>query len=400
MKSFQFMVRVIVCLAILMLSGCTPHLDSHQISPAYRPHSENALSFLQQLNTVKLAVYPSIIRTREGTSFSTQSQQQIIELLNAAQVTTVVAKSNRIDPGELKGKSQWEMFVNDKQSIVEHLKRLRPDTQYSLIMDFLLPPGNESIFGIHCYIIDQEGENAFSFLLNSHHQLFVDAKLIAKDSSAASRAILIEKATRVGVSAFIQQVRTPLVRNVLEQDGYTITTRNVSAFDGDVEKLFVVTQFHERMISIFMHSFKHSLKSAFESNGIDAIVKVSPKESDALAEFANELEAFSPDATLLIIIDPLYRKREDGYQAVVGTVFEASLLNSAIGKEAWHANGKVDYIKMFGRDYTAHEGIRKEFAWHTTAAIVRAFMADVNGQRSVPIYAVTEDRQFHGQRTD
>ena len=132
MKSFQFIVSVIVCLAILILSGCSPQLDSHQISPAYRPDSENALTFLQQLNTVNLAVYPSIIRTLDGTSFSTQSQQQIIELLNEAQVTQVVAKSNRIDPGELKGKSQWEMFVNDKQRIVEHLKQLKPDTQYSL----------------------------------------------------------------------------------------------------------------------------------------------------------------------------------------------------------------------------------------------------------------------------
>ena len=400
MKSFQFIVSVIVCLAILILSGCSPQLDSHQISPAYRPDSENALTFLQQLNTVNLAVYPSIIRTLDGTSFSTQSQQQIIELLNEAQVTQVVAKSNRIDPGELKGKSQWEMFVNDKQRIVEHLKQLKPDTQYSLIMEFLLPPDNESIFGIHCYIIDQEGENVFSFLLNSHHQLFVDAKLTAADSTASSSALLIEKATQVGVNAFIQQIRTPLVQNVQEQDGYTITTRKISAFDGDIKKLFVVTQFHERMVSIFMHSLKHSLKSAFESNGINAIVKVSPKKSDAFVEFSKELEAFSPDATLLIIIDPLYRKRADGHQAVVGTVFEASLQNSASGKEAWHANGKVDYIKMFGRDYTAHEGIRKEFAWHTTAAIVRAFMLDVNTRKSAPIYTVTEDRQFHGQRTD
>ena len=85
MRSFQFLVSVIVCLAIL--NSCTPHLDSHQIAPAYRPHNENALSFLQQLNTAKLAVYPSIIRTLDGTSFSKQSQQQIIEILNEAQIT-------------------------------------------------------------------------------------------------------------------------------------------------------------------------------------------------------------------------------------------------------------------------------------------------------------------------
>ena len=399
-KSFQILITVIICSAILLLHGCTPQTGGHQIAPAYRPHSENALVFLQQLEIATLAVYPSIIRTLEGTSFSTQSQQQIIELLNEAQLNSVVAESKHIDPGVLKGQSQWEMFVNDKQSIVEYLKQRRPDAQYSLIMELLFQPGNDAIFGIHCYIFDPEGENAFSFLLNSHHQLFVDAKLIAGDSTTASRALLIEKATQVGVTAFIQQVTTPLVKNGLEQDAYTITTRNVSAFDGNVEKVFVATQFHGRMISVFMHSFKHSLKSAFESNGVDAIVKVAPKESDTLVEFANDLEAFSPDATMLIIIDPLYRKRKDGYEAVVGTIFEVSLLNSATGKEAWHANGKVDYIGMFGANYTAHEGIRKEFAWHTTAAIIRAFMADVNGQKSVPIYTVTEDRQFYGQRTD
>ena len=398
MSPFQFLIRLIACLAIL--NGCTSHIDNHQIAPAYRPHSENALAFIQALNTVKLSVYPSIIRTSDGTSFSIQSQRQIVKRLNEEHVTTVVVKDNRIEPGLLKGKSQWEMFVNDKQNIVEHLKQLKPDTRYSLVMEFLLPPGNESIFGIHCYIFDQEGKNAFSFLLNSHHQLFVDAKMIAVDSSAASRTILIDKATQVGITAFIQQVRTPLVQNDLKQDGYTISTKKVSAFEGDIKKIFVVTQFHERMVSIFMHSFKHSLRSAFESNDINAIVKVSPKEADALVRFAKEMKAFSPDATMLIIIDPLYRKREDGYQAVVGTIFEASLQNSTTGKEAWHANGKVDYIKMFGREYTAHDGIRKEFAWHTTAAIVRSFMTDVNGQKTAPIYTVTEDRQFHGQRTD
>jgi hypothetical protein len=55
---------------------------------------------------------------------------------------------------------------------------------------------------------------------------------------------------------------------------------------------------------------------------------------------------------------------------------------------------------MFDRGYTAHEGIRKEFAWHTSAAIVRTFMLDIVGRSSAPIYTVTEHRQANGQRTD
>ena len=149
-----------------------------------------------------------------------------------------------------------------------------------------------------------------------------------------------------------------------------------------------------------MHSFKHSLISAFESNGVKTIVKFTAEESENLAHYGSEAETFAPDATMRINLDPLYRTRKDGYQAIVGTVFEVSLINMATGEMVWHATGKVDYIQMFDRGYTAHEGIRKEFAWHTTAAIVRAFVADATGQKSAPIYTVTEDRQLYGQRTD
>ena len=56
-----------------------------------------------------------------------------------------------------------------------------------------------------------------------------------------------------------------------------------------------------------MHSFEHSLISAFESNGVDAVVKFTSNKSDALAEFGSEVETFAPDATMYINLDPLYR---------------------------------------------------------------------------------------------
>lgn len=149
-----------------------------------------------------------------------------------------------------------------------------------------------------------------------------------------------------------------------------------------------------------MHSLKHSLESAFESNAVKTIVKLMPGDSDDFAKFADALETFSPDALMNIDLDPLYRKRQDGYQAVVGTDFKVSVINRAREEMAWRATGKLDYIKMFGPRYTAHEGIRKEFAWHTTAAIVRTFMLDINGQESAPIYTVTEERKLYRQRTD
>ena len=187
---------------------------------------------------------------------------------------------------------------------------------------------------------------------------------------------------------------------VILPEGYSITTEKDSSFDKKVERIFVIAKVEERLKPVFAHSFEHSMISAFQSNGVDAIFTLASPESDILSDYGKEAETFAPDATMRININPIYRTRDDGYQAIVGTDFEASLIDMATDKRVWHATGKVDYIKMFGPDYTAGEGIRKEFAWTTTAAIVRAFIAEVNGQKPAQIYTVTEDRERHGQRVD
>ena len=77
-------------------------------------------------------------------------------------------------------------------------------------MEVLFPPirgSSQAVFGIHCIILDNRGENAFSFLLNSHHQMFVDAKLTADDLSDESRTALIRKATDVGMQALAGQLQ-------------------------------------------------------------------------------------------------------------------------------------------------------------------------------------------------
>ena len=54
--------------------------------------------------------------------------------------------------------------------------------------------------------------------------------------------------------------------------------------------------------------------------------------------------------------DVLYRAHRDGYEAIVGTVFEMTLTDAKTGERAWHLSGKVDYIadKFFKRaGYTA-----------------------------------------------
>jgi hypothetical protein len=178
-------------------------------------------------------------------------------------------------------------------------------------------------------------------------------------------------------------------------EGYSITTEKDPAFDQKIERVFIVASVEEHLIDVFAHSFEHSMVSALQENGVEVLFK--------FADDKKEAAAFSPDATMRIDIKPLYLAQEDGYQAIVGTEYEVTLIDTATGKQVWHATGKVDYLqsKYTKRPvYTPGGGIRKEFAWHTTAAIAWTFISEVNGQKPSPMYTATGGREYHGQRID
>ena len=166
-------------------------------------------------------------------------------------------------------------------------------------------------------------------------------------------------------------------------------------------RIFVIYNVVEPLMPVFAHSFEHSLISALASNGTEAMaVTATSPESDRVTDHSKEAETFAPDATMRINIKPIYRRRTDGYQAIVGTDFEVSLIDAATEKKVWHATGKVDYIIMFGPHYRASGGTRKEFAFSTTEAIVSVFASEVNGQEPARIHTVIEARQEYGQRVD
>jgi hypothetical protein len=185
-------------------------------------------------------------------------------------------------------------------------------------------------------------------------------------------------------------------------ESYSVTSELVNAPDEEIRRVYVTAEVEEALMPVFWPSFEHSLVSAFESNGVDTTFELI-REVDGSVGTDENIGAPSSDATMHISIEALYRTHTDGYEAIVGTVFEVALTDAKTGERAWHLSGKVDYIaeKSFKRPgWRAHEGIRMEFAWNTTAAIVRTFMFDIKGQRSAPIYTVTEARNRHGQRAD
>lgn len=183
----------------------------------------------------------------------------------------------------------------------------------------------------------------------------------------------------------------------------SITTEKDSSYNKKVERLEVIVNVEEPMIPVFAHSFEHSLVSAFELNGVEAVVTINSPEPDSLTDTGKEAGTDTSVASMRINIKPLYREQDNGSKVIVGADYEASLIDMATNKRVWHATGKVDYIlKMFSNkpNYKAGESVRKEFAWHTTAAIVNAFVAEVNGQEPKEIPTVTEGRQRDGLRVD
>jgi len=137
---------------------------------------------------------------------------------------------------------------------------------------------------------------------------------------------------------------------------YSITSDKDGSYDTNLARINLIIEIEPPLIPVFAHSFKHSLISAFQSNGVEAsiIMENSPK-SDSMA-----------NATILINIKTIYRKHPDGYQAIVGNGFDVSLVNMATEKRIWYATGKVDYIRdyYFNRvNYSAHSALRREFAF-------------------------------------
>ena len=198
---------LLATLVLILTSIALAHeLEETSPEPGFRPDSEHAAAFLEALDTATVGVYPTIVRRASRTACSFASQELIVALLNDDNTLNARAAPNRVDLGRLTGTSQWDLFQNDMQRLGEKVEGWRSDANYHLFMEFLLPVSDQTIFGVQLYILDEDGRNAFSFLLNSHHEAFNDASLFAYNSSESARMKLHERATRLGVSALKSQI--------------------------------------------------------------------------------------------------------------------------------------------------------------------------------------------------
>ena len=134
--------------------------------------------------------------------------------------------------------------------------------------------------------------------------------------------------------------------------GYSITTEKGAVYDKKVERILVVAHVDSSLIRSFAHSLEHSMISALQSNGVDAVFQlnrgnavvttVTLPEQESVTDGGKGPERFVPDAVLHIATRPIYRARRDGFQAIVGIDFEARAMDTAQETRLWYAAGKVD----------------------------------------------------------
>ena len=201
-------VELLVCISLAMVSLASAAHDPVQTipEPGFRPPSHDVQVFLEDVGEMSVDVLPSMVRRIDRTAHSFASQQQIVDFLNQNGIATARALRHRIDLGALAKPSQWELFQQGLSAVAESAQGRDAGADYTLVMEILVP-GDEAVFGVEVYIVDAQGRNAFSFLLNSHHQMFAEAQLKASGSSEAARQKLIGNATQLGLLALQAQIQ-------------------------------------------------------------------------------------------------------------------------------------------------------------------------------------------------
>ncbi|MCR8667734.1 LamG domain-containing protein [Aestuariibaculum sp. M13] len=181
-----------------------------EIDMGFMPENKALDTFVGTYKKSKITVYPTILRTVDTIMYSQSTGKQLFEMLQQEGNLNVSFNASNLYPGELSGRGQLEFFQNGLKALISAVKENEVTTDYHLVSEILFPP-NESeynvVFGINVYILDSQGENAFSFLLNQHHNYLSLAGLYEKKSiDDNAMDFLLEKSNMVITGSLKKQI--------------------------------------------------------------------------------------------------------------------------------------------------------------------------------------------------
>ena len=179
-------------------------------NPGFKPESDYSQAFINSYKESKFIIYPTITRAIDTTTWSELLSKEFAQNLKRDINLNIRLNENLLNPGELMGKNQFEFFVNDMEKLGNEIKVKKEKMDYCIIPEILFEPkrnGTLFVFGIHIFILNNKGENVFSFLLNSHHELFIEAKLYSYNPNKNDLEELKQRCLNVGLKAFKLMVK-------------------------------------------------------------------------------------------------------------------------------------------------------------------------------------------------
>jgi hypothetical protein len=194
-----------VIVAGLLASGTA----GSAMADGFRPSSGLEPAFLEQLPDSTVVVYPANIRDPSSSALSATVRDAFVERLREAGIAGAVAANEVLSLGEPDEGGQWQIFNGSLDKIAEQLRERPAGGDYAVVFDVIFPPARAKqieVFGLQVYMVTAYGDNAFSFLLNSHHPSFVAATLRTSDNSARGREALALRSVDVAMKALDEQI--------------------------------------------------------------------------------------------------------------------------------------------------------------------------------------------------
>lgn len=173
---------IIPAALLLTVIGCAGHLVTE----------EAKTRFEQSLGDTTITVYPTFVRTQAGASYDATSAAKVAEFFARNSLARTELVSQKADISAASGKYQNDIFRASLKLFRKHVASAVIETDYALLAEYLISPtpgGGQAVGGIHCYIVDRNGEPVFLVLLNSHDEVFAKAQ---PKTAAAATAVLME----------------------------------------------------------------------------------------------------------------------------------------------------------------------------------------------------------------
>jgi len=168
--------------------------------------SDKYKEFYRSLKDKGITVFPGAAKDDNGTTYHLASRDTIGNFFQNRGVSNVHRADQEVDLQGLEGViGQWGLFERGMSLFSDYLKANPIDSGYALMAEYVVSEDRLNIHIVQCYILDSNGEDAFSFLLNSHHKLFVDTRLWAgaesRDDLSGIGADAIIKALQIQFDA-------------------------------------------------------------------------------------------------------------------------------------------------------------------------------------------------------